>query len=107
MGNRRDRIVAAARYIGAASGIPNIEVVGYGVKAPFPYSIRMHTGRVLARWLADAEDLTQANVQMLVWYRGGLHDSAADALVTMRASTAAELLAAHYEAARERRKGGE
>lgn len=103
MGDRRDRLTAVARYLGAASGIPGVSLIGYAIKAPFPYVFVPHTGRELERWNEAAKRLT--GMQMLVWYRT-THDSPADALITMRASTAAELLAAHYNAGEARRKGG-
>lgn len=96
--------MAAGRYLGAASGIPGITTIGYAIKAPFPYQFIPHTGRELLRWSEAAKSLT--GMQMLVWYRGTM-DSPADALVTMRASTAAELLQAHWNAGESRRKGGE
>jgi hypothetical protein len=104
VGERRDRIRSVANYLGAASGIPNITSIGYSIKAPFPYVLLPITHRNLLRWSEAANDLL--HMQMLVWYRG-IHDSPADALVTMRASTAAELMGAHYNAGEARRKGGE
>lgn len=108
MGERRDRIHAVARYLRSASGIPAIGPDGsFAISAPYPYVINIHTGREFTRWSEDVEKLGQDNVQALVWYRGGRHDSPADAIVTMRASTFAALLHTHYEAGAARRNGGE
>lgn len=51
MGKRRDKSLATARYLVAATGIPGIRWNGVGLlESPWPYVIHLTTSRKLENW---------------------------------------------------------
>jgi hypothetical protein len=98
MGARRDKSLAAARYLAAATGISGIRWAGVGqLEAPWPYSIHLTTSRKLENWYNLLRDEPEAGrINITIRYDNGLPD-VAHAWAAMPLRDLATLMKCHYD----------
>jgi hypothetical protein len=99
MGRRRDKGLATARYLVAATGIPGIRWDGVGLlESPWPYVIHLTTSRKLENWHNLIREMPDDDkrINIAIRYDHALPDvSRSWAAMPLRDLTT--LLACHYE----------